>query len=63
MPTEQYRTIVQASKDLGVPAYALRRAARNGIIPTYRAFSNRWVVKISEVEAVIRELQAGGAGQ
>jgi len=57
MTPEPYRTIAQASELLNIPAYALRRAAKRGDIPTYRAFSNRWVVKVSEVEAAIRSGQ------
>jgi predicted site-specific integrase-resolvase len=61
--TEPYRTIAQASKLIGVPVYALRRAAKRGDIPMYRPFSGRWVVKLSEVEAAIRQSVNAGSSQ
>jgi hypothetical protein len=60
---ETYLSIPQASERLGVPQYALRAAAKNGLFPLYRPFSNRWAVKISEVEAAIARTRAGAAGQ
>ncbi len=63
MTTEPYRTITQASKLLGVPTYALRRAVKRGEIQSYRPFSKRWFVKISEIEAAILAIQSGEVGQ
>ena len=63
MTTKPYLTIKEASELLGVPAYALRRAAKRGEVPMYRPFSNRWLVKLSEVEAAIRASQVTGAGR
>ncbi|CAN0487284.1 unnamed protein product [Phaeothamnion confervicola] len=60
---EPYRSLPEASEILGVPAYALRAAAKRGLFPLYRPFSNRWAVKISEIEAAIAQTRAGGADQ
>lgn len=57
MTTEPYLTIKHAATLLNVPTYALRRAVNRGDFPAYRAFSKRWVVKLSEIEAAIRHLQ------
>lgn len=56
---EPYFSIPQASKRLGIPEYALRAAAKDGLFPLYRPFSNRWAVKISEIETAIAHRRAG----
>ena len=58
---EAYLSIPQASERLGIPQYALRAAAKQGLFPLYRPFSNRWAVKISEIEAAVARTCAGGA--
>lgn len=61
MTYETYCTIPEASERLGVPPYALRAAAKRGLFPLYRPFSNRWAVKISEIEAAIAQTRMGRA--
>ncbi len=61
--TERFVALKQASQILGVPVYAIRNAAKRGYFPMYQPFSKRWVVKISEVEAAIKNLRVGSADQ
>lgn len=63
MTNEPYCSIPEASERLGVPEYALRAAAKQGLFPLYAPFSKRWAVKISEIEAAIALTQMGRAGQ
>jgi len=42
------------------PEYALRAAAKRGLFPLYRPFSNRWAVRISEIETAVAQTRAGG---
>ena len=63
MTPEPYRTLAQASKLLGIPTYALRRAVKRGEIQSYQPFSKRWFVKVSEVEAAIQAADTGEVGQ
>ena len=56
---EAYLSIPEASERLGIPQYALRAAAKQGLFPIYRPFSKRWAVKISEIEAAVAQTRAG----
>ena len=59
---EQLRTIASISKELGLPAWKLSRAAKHGVFPTYRLLNTRRLVKLSEVLAAIEaSRQDGGA--
>jgi hypothetical protein len=50
---EPLRTIAWVSKELNRPTWKLRRAAKQGLIPTYRLLNSRRLVKLSEVLAAI----------
>lgn len=60
---EQFMTLPQAAKELGVPASTLRRAVNNGTVPFHRPFSQRVRVCLSEIIAVIEAQKSGRAGQ
>lgn len=60
-PVEQYRTIPNAAKDLGLKVHALRRAINNGDIASYTPFGTRRYVLVSEINAVIAASKEGGA--
>ncbi len=47
-------TIKAAAGALGIKDYALRRAIKAGLVPSYRAFSSRWMVRLSDLEAAIQ---------
>ena len=57
---EPLLTIPAAAKKLGVPVYAVRRAAKAGLFPVYHPFSNRQMVRLSDVEAAILEGRGRG---
>ena len=58
--TEPYVTIKIAANALGIKPWALRKAIRSGLVPAYKFIGNRWMVKISEVEAKITSFNQGG---
>ena len=53
-------TLKQAANQLGIQVFKLDRAARAGLIPTYRFFNSRRLVRLSEVIAVIENSRVGG---
>ena len=56
----QYITIKQASKILGVSPLTLRNWDNNGKLKAYRHPMNNYrVYKIEDLETVIREIEAG----
>lgn len=59
-PPEKLFTIQQAADILGLPHFKLDRAARAGLIPTYRVFNSRRLVRLSEVIAAIEATRKGG---
>jgi hypothetical protein len=59
--SEKLITLKQAGEALGLPHFKLQRAARDGIIPTYRIYNSRRLVRLSEVIAVIERSRSGGA--
>lgn len=59
-PAEPLRTIQTAAAELGVHAWALRRAINAGIVPAYTPFNSRKLVRLSEVVAAINASQIGG---
>jgi len=61
MTNETYCSIPEAAERLGIPQYALRAAAKQGLFPLYKPFSKRWAVKISEIEAAVAQTQTGRA--
>ena len=50
---ERLRTIKEAGAILGIPAWKLLRAAKAGIVPTYRLLNSRRLVRVSEIIAAI----------
>ncbi len=57
---EKLVTIIEAATMLGVHAWALRRAVKSGVIPAYRPFNGRRLVRISEIVAAIDASKIGG---
>lgn len=59
--TERFYTVAEMSKLTGVKPWALRRAINDKIIPAYTFNgSSRWLLKISDVNAAVTNLRAGG---
>lgn len=50
---EQFQTIPQAAKRLGIPTSTLRRAVNKGLVPFHRPYSQRIRVRLTEVVAAI----------
>jgi hypothetical protein len=59
-PPEKLITIKGAADTLGLSAWKLSRAAKQGLIPTYRLLNSRRLVKLSEVLAAIEASRQGG---
>lgn len=57
---EPWLTLPKAAAKLNVPVSTLRRAAKDGLIPTHRPFNTRVRVRLSELIAVVDGLQNGG---
>jgi len=57
---EPFLTLPQAAQKLGLPVSLLRRAAKNGLLPTHQPFSLRIRVRLSEVNAAIEACRSGG---
>jgi hypothetical protein len=53
---ERFLTIRAAADALGVPTFAMRRAAKAGQFPTYQLGNRRQRVRLSEVVAAIDRL-------
>ena len=59
---EPLRTIASVAKELNLPPWKLRRAAKQGVFPTYTLLNSRRLVKLSEVVAAIEaSRRVGGA--
>lgn len=54
-------TLKQASDQLGLPYFKIQRAARSGLLPTYRLYNSRQLVRLSEVIAIVDASRKGGA--
>lgn len=50
---ERLRTFQDAADALGLPYFKIQRAARLGLIPTYRLFNSRRYVKLSDLLAAL----------
>ena len=57
---ERLFSIRKAAAVLELPSWKLARAARLGLIPTYRLYNSRRLVRLSEVVAVIDASRSGG---
>jgi hypothetical protein len=53
----KYLTLKQAAFELNLPYFKLQRAAKKGLIPTYRFLNGRPLVRLSEVVAAIEASQ------
>jgi len=53
-------TFGAAAKRLGVKYYQIQRAARAGLLPTYRLHSGRRLLKLEEVLEIIERSREGG---
>jgi len=60
MKENTLKTLPAAARELGIPVSALRRAAKQGLIPTYRPFNSRLRVRVLEIQDVISQLRVGG---
>lgn len=60
-PPPIYLTIPQAAKMLGLPVSTLRRAVNAGLVPSYKPFGNRRLLKPAEVIKYIELTREGGA--
>ncbi len=58
----RYLTLPQAAKALGIPASTLRRAENAGFVKSYRPFSKRKRVVLSEVRDAIAAFGGQGNG-
>lgn len=45
---EKPRTLLDAARSLGVPYHVVQRAARGGLVPTYRLGTTRRYVKLRD---------------
>lgn len=55
-----FLTFAAAAKRLGVAYYQVQRAARTGLLPTYKLHSGRRLLKFAEVLEVIEASREGG---
>lgn len=53
-------TVKEAARLLGIYPWKLRRAIRNGIVPSYTLYNSRRLVKLSEVIGAIEATRSGG---
>jgi len=59
-PLEPFITLGVAAKILGIPAFKMRRAAADGILPVYTVHNRRKLCRLTEVIAVIESSRQGG---
>ena len=59
--SEKFLTVDQVAEALGLHAWAIRRAVQRGDVPSYKGFSGRRVLRLSEVIAAINATRKGGA--
>ncbi|MFD2648253.1 helix-turn-helix domain-containing protein [Devosia albogilva] len=57
---EKLVTLDAAAQSLGIHLWALRRAVRRGVIPSYTPFGRRRLVRVSEVLTYIDSSRQGG---
>lgn len=56
---EPFLTIPEAAKRLGIPDWTLRKAVKRGDIPAFNFATNRWRVRMSEIEQAVRAIRQG----
>ena len=57
---EKLLTYKAAADALGVPYYKVQRAARGGLVPTYRLLNGRKLLKLTDVVAIVDASREGG---
>jgi hypothetical protein len=60
-PPEKLYALKHAAEALALPYHRVQRAARAGLIPTYKLGGSRTLVRLSEIVAVIERTKKGGA--
>jgi hypothetical protein len=50
---EPFHTLKGAAEALGIPCFKMQRAARQGMIPTYRFYNGRQYVRLTEIVALM----------
>jgi hypothetical protein len=55
---EKFLTLTAVAQILGVPLYAVRRAARRGLFPSYHFGARRRLVRLSEVISAVEQQSA-----
>jgi hypothetical protein len=58
---EPFLTLKAAAIKLGLPYHKIQRAAKRGLIPTYRLLDDRPLMRVSEIVAVIETSRKGRA--
>ena len=56
---ERLYTIKDAASHFGVPYFKMQRAVKRGIIPGYRFFNSRMLVRLSDIEKAVRRVNSG----
>lgn len=59
--TEKLITGKQLAEALGLPLFKVQRAIKAGVIPSYRLYNSRRLVRLSEAVAAIEASRKGGA--
>jgi hypothetical protein len=57
---EAFLTLIAIANRLGLPVFKIRRAAKQGLFPTYSLLNGRKLARLSEVEAAIERSRSGG---
>ena len=57
---EPLLTVSEAARIMGLKHWQIRRAITRGELPAYAAFSQRWRVRLSDIEAVIQASRFSG---
>ena len=57
---EKLRPMKNAADMLGLPYFKVQRAVKLGLIPSYRLYNKRKLVRVSEIMAAMKQ-QSGGA--
>lgn len=60
MEHSKFLTLKQAAGETGLPYHKLQRAAKRGLIPTYRIMDGRPLVRVSDIVATLEASKKGG---
>lgn len=61
IPVERLLTLREAADSIGVPLFAMRKAAKSALVPIYRVVNGRQRLKLSELIAAIHAAAQGDA--